>query len=197
MRTNFAHLKGYPEFYETALNVEKVLVERGNQSKRKMVGNAMRQIAEGLMQECVRKYCGNEQSFDKNCKVARSAGIITQSSYKSYTVLRKYGNICSHPGGSISELELVVMYQILYDESYKMIHYYLKEENIKSYKEERENRRHFTGRVSGAPVKPIVCTPIKTDAKPEKKNSFLNTMLTIIIWCLLIAMALSVFHVFP
>ena len=208
MRTNFAHLSGYPKFYEAAISAEKMVLRSKTQTEMKMAGNAIRQVAEGLLKECVKKYRGCcEKSNYRNYKMAKNANILSRNSLRNFNTLRDYGNQSSHPDDTITRQQLIMMYELLYEESYKMVHYYLKEETVKAYKAERNHFRSasrsaygiagssgrgYAGSSSAIPAKPSASIPAKPASVSKKKRSIFDTLLSAVIWILVIIMVLSV-----
>ncbi|MDD6157642.1 MAG: hypothetical protein PUB52_11560 [Lachnospiraceae bacterium] len=187
MRTNFTHLSGYPKFYETAVSAEGMILAAKNPSEMKMAGNAMRQVAEGLMKECLIKYgIQSDGSFRKNFNAARRNRIISRNSQRNFGTLIDYGNLSSHPGETITRQQLVLMYELLYEESYKMVNYYLKDQTVKKYKAEKQRSSSRDGR-----PRSTACTPARPTTVPKKKKSIIDSILVVVIWGFVILMLLS------
>ena len=155
MRTNFEHLRKYPELLADATEAEESLVEEieleremSRQSgrtfadakcmaKRKNAGNKLRQVLEGLLEILCNLYGIEFKAHDlfENMKRMESAGIFNKKSIDNLHIIRKIGNKCSHKQGRPGKEEVRRMYELMYQESYKIVTFYLKEETITAYKQ--------------------------------------------------------------
>ena len=153
MRTNFEHLRKYPELLADATEAEESLVEEieleremSRQSgrtfadakcmaKRKNAGNKLRQVLEGLLEILCNLYGIEFKAHDlfENMKRMESAGIFNKKSIDNLHAIRKIGNKCSHKQGRPGKGEVRRMYELMYQESYKIVTFYLKEETVAAY----------------------------------------------------------------
>jgi len=170
MRTNFTHLREYPEYYELAVTAERQLLEAKNQTDFKMAGNAMRQIIEGMLQEVMRKYKGYaKDNLSGNFYGIKNAKIMEWDSLNNIETMRDYGNSCSHPHTYVTKREVILMYELLYEETYKMMTYYLTDKAIRAYKKEQERRRQENRVRYGLDQKPN--TPVKASSDTSASSA--------------------------
>ena len=206
MRTNFTHLKEYPEYYELAVSVERRLLDAKNQADFKMAGNSMRQILEGMLQEVMRKYKGYvKDTFSGNFYSIKNGRIMDWDSLNNIEVMKECGNSCSHPHTCVTKREVMEMYGLLYKETYKMTSYYLTDKAIRAYKKEQEHRRqenrvrYGLDKRSNTPVKATFDTPaspaqavVVVEPAPKKHKNFCGSLFTAAIWFVTIGFVVSV-----
>ena len=134
MRTNFNHLREYPKYFEIAKTAEKQILNAKNQAEFKMAGNLMRQLIEGLIGELVAKHGLEPKDFGDALKKLKQGRIMHKASINHLYRIKDLGNICSHPKDTISEDELHEMYSLVYEESYRLVKYYLTDQAVNDYK---------------------------------------------------------------
>lgn len=137
MRTNFEHLKKYPELYKSAIKIEKKLLTAEDQEDMKQVGNSMRRLLEGLVRKMIYKYNHGhrEKNLYSDCEMLYLMGAIDFLSWENMKSIMNTGNNCSHFGYQVSMSELRYMYKDLYEESYKIAAFYLTKEGYRAYEE--------------------------------------------------------------
>lgn len=216
MRTNFEHLKKYPQLYESALKIEKNLLNAEDQEDMKQVGNAMRRLLEGLVRKMIHKYNHGyrEKNLYGDCEMLYLMGAIDFLSWENMKSIMNMGNNCSHFGCQVSMSGLKYMYKELYEESYKIATFYLTKEGHRAYeahcdacgraaKERRakaaaEQAKKSVSKAAQTPVqksasKPIVTPVTSTPAKSpvKKKKSMWGTIFAVAIWAFIIINFLS------
>lgn len=158
MRTNFEHLRKYPELKADATAAEEALLEEIQleqemskqagrtyadakcMTKRKGAGNMLRQVLEGLLEILCNLYGIAFKPHDlfENMKNLEAMGIFNKKSLDNLHTIRKIGNKCSHRQGKPGKAEVRRMYELMYQESYKMINFYMKEETVAAYMQSKK-----------------------------------------------------------
>lgn len=178
MRTNFEHLKKYPQLYESALKIEKNLLNAEDQEDMKQVGNAMRRLLEGLVRKMIHKYNHGyrEKNLYGDCEMLYLMGAIDFLSWENMKSIMNMGNNCSHFGCQVSMSGLKYMYKELYEESYKIATFYLTKEGHRAYEAHcdacgraaKERRAKAAAEQAKKSVsKPVTATPVA--ATPAQK----------------------------
>lgn len=167
MRTNFEHLKKYPELYKSALKIEKNLLEAEDQDDMKQVGNAMRRLLEGLVRKMIHKYNHGhrEKNLYSDCEMLYLMGAIDFLSWENMKSIMNTGNNCSHFGYQVSMSQLKYMYKDLYEESYKIAAFYLTKEGYRAYEEFCDAcgraAKERKAKAAAAQIQKPVSTPVK------------------------------------
>lgn len=138
MRTNFNHLKPYPKYFESGVSVEKQIINAQNQAELKMAGNAMRQLVEGLLEELLAKHGLVAKDFHDSIKQVKEQRIMHRASVNHLYRIKKLGNISSHPKDTISKEQLHEMYGLVYEETYRLVKYYLTDKAVNDYKKAKQ-----------------------------------------------------------
>lgn len=155
MRTNFKHLEKYPELFTSAVEVEKKLLTKESQEKMKNTGNQMRRLFEGLIDEMIKKYACDceEKGLYNRSKYLYSICAIDRVSWENIKKFLRMGNECSHFGHQVKIEELKIMYQYLYEESYKIATYYLTDKGYEAYLAYRRNHNNALPMVKATPAR--------------------------------------------
>ena len=183
MRTNFSHLNKFPSFYEMAIEAEKMLVETDySLFEMKLIGNAMRQVAEGMVAIVNTQYFGEaKENFGSNIYTLSVNNVMDRESINNIRLLKEYGNACSHASGTISRSQICNMYEILYRETYKIVNYYLRDNVILDYKKSRKKqvKQHYNNNYKN--VKKAHSYPNKKATNKTKEQGIGVIILTIVI----------------
>lgn len=155
MRTNFKHLEKYPQLYTSAVEIEQNLLTVESQEEMKNIGNQMRRLLEGLIGKMIKKYAYGceERGLRNRCEYLYSIGAIDRVSWENMLKFMRMGNECSHFGHKTKIEELKIMYQYLYEESYKIATYYLNDKGYEAYLAYRRNHNNALPMVKATPAR--------------------------------------------
>lgn len=181
MRTNFEHLKNYPQLYTSALNVEKNLLSAESQDDMKNTGNHMRRLLEGLIRKMMKKYAygHKEKSLWMCCEYLYSISAIDRLSWENLQNFKKMGNECSHYGHQVNFEELKIMYQYLYEESYKIATYYLTDKGYEAHLAYCKAHKNAMPMLKATPVKNASYSSNSNNKSPSVLN-YVEAVLAIV-----------------